>query len=123
MKSVDFLILGGGWTGLLVAKELASKFQSASIAVLEASSENNLGGLLKSEYIKGFTFDTGGPHILFSKNKEILSKISDILGKNVRQFERKAVVYYENKYVPYPFENGIYTLEPKKKGTNRFWNY
>ena len=115
MKSVDFLILGGGWTGLLVAKELASKFQSASIAVLEASSENNLGGLLKSEYIKGFTFDTGGPHILFSKNKEILSKISDILGKNIRQFERKAVVYYENKYVPYPFENGIYTLEPKKR--------
>jgi protoporphyrinogen oxidase len=39
--------------------------------------------------------------------------ITDILGANVRRLERKAVVYYENKYVPYPFENGIYVLEPE----------
>lgn len=115
MKSFDFLILGGGWAGLLIAKEVASKFRNASIAVLESSSEDNLGGLLRSEYIDGFTFDTGGPHILFSKNKEILRIITDILGTNIRQFERNATVYYENKYVPYPFENGIYVLDPIKR--------
>ena len=115
MKSVDYLILGGGWAGLLIANEIASKFRGSSITVLESSSDNNLGGLLRSEYIDGFTFDTGGPHILFSKNKEILGMITDILGANVRRLERKAVVYYENKYVPYPFENGIYVLDPKKR--------
>lgn len=115
MKSFDFLILGGGWAGLLVAKEVAKRFPSTSIAVLESSSDNNLGGLLRSEYIDGFTFDTGGPHILFSKNKEILGMITDILGTNIRQFERNATVYYDNKYVPYPFENGIYVLDPIKR--------
>ena len=112
-KVYDFAILGGGWAGLLCGYEAAKKFPDSNITILEASDDNNLGGLLKSEYIQGFTFDTGGPHILFSKNKGILGKILGFLGDNVQKIERHSYVYYNDKYVPYPFENGIYVLEPE----------
>ena len=98
---------------MLLGYELANKFPKASITILEASSDNDLGGLLKSENVQGFLFDTGGPHILFSRNKVILRKIVGFLDDNVREIERNAYIYYEDKYVPYPFENGIYILDPK----------
>lgn len=112
-KVYDFAILGGGWAGLLCGYELINKFPDSTITILEAANANNLGGLLRSENIQGFTFDTGGPHILFSKNEDILYKIIGFLGDNIQKFERKAYVYYNGKYVPYPFENGIYVLEPE----------
>lgn len=115
MKDIDFAILGGGWAGLLCAYELARKFPDCNIAVFEANQEEKLGGLLRTEIIDGFTFDTGGPHILFSKNKEILQKIAGFLGDNITRIERKAFVSYRNKYVPYPFENGIYVLDPESR--------
>ena len=115
LKNLDFAILGGGWAGLLCAYELAMKFPHCKITVYEAAPEDSLGGLLRTEVIDGFTFDTGGPHILFSKNKEILQSIVGFLGDNVTQIERNAYVFYREKYVPYPFENGIYILDPETR--------
>ncbi len=113
MKDIDFAILGGGWAGLLCAYELARKYPSCNITVYEAMREESLGGLLRTESINGFTFDTGGPHILFSKNKEILQKIVGFLGDNVTRIERNAYISFGDKCVPYPFENGIYVLDPE----------
>ncbi len=115
MDSVDYTIIGGGWTGLLCGYELAKNYPGIQIRILEKSDSNNLGGLLHSEVIDGFTFDTGGPHILFSRDKEILNKILSFLGNNVQKIERNAVIYYKGKYVPYPFENGIYVLDPEER--------
>jgi protoporphyrinogen oxidase len=106
-------VLGGGWSGILSAFELRNKYPSASITILESSESNELGGLLKSVNINGFTYDCGGPHILFSKHKEILDKIVNFLGDNVRRVERKAYIYYKDQKIPYPFENGMYMLKPE----------
>lgn len=115
MIDTDFTVLGGGWAGLLYAHELKLKFPNKRVTVLERSSEGSLGGLLRSEEIGGFVFDIGGPHILFSKNREVLNKIVSLLQDDVRKIERKAFVDYKGTLVPYPFENGIYVLPPEER--------
>lgn len=117
MIETDFTILGGGWAGLLYARELKKKFPTKVVKVLEKSTKDKLGGLLRSEEIDGFTFDIGGPHILFSKNKEILDKIISLLWDDVIKVERKAYVDYKGSLVPYPFENGIYVLPPEERAS------
>lgn len=115
MHLSDICVLGGGWAGLVSAFELKSKYPYAKITVLEASEGNNLGGLLRSVNIDNFTFDTGGPHILFSRSEDILHKIISFLGDNVRRVERKAYIYYDGRKIPYPFENGMYALPPETR--------
>lgn len=104
-------ILGGGWAGLLCAYELKKMDPTAEIHILEKSAPGELGGLLRSVTVDGFTYDIGGPHILFSRNREILKQILEILGTNWKQLERKNFIHFENKLIQYPFENGIFALE------------
>ena len=111
----DFAVIGGGWAGLLSANELKNKFPNSKIIVLEACMEHKLGGLLHSEKVNGLTFDTGGPHILFSRNKEILEKNLSYLGNNVYSKQRKGAIFFENAFIDYPFENGIFSLEPERR--------
>ena len=115
MESAEYTVLGGGWASLLRGYELAIKFPNSKIDILEKSGVGNLGGLLHSEIINGFTFDTGGPHILFSKNQKILDKIVNFLDGNVRKLERNAFVHFREAYVPYPFENGMYVLDRESR--------
>ena len=112
MAIYNEIILGGGWTGLLYGEKELSIYKNG-IAIIEKNAKDQIGGLLKSEIIQGCTFDTAGPHILFSKDTTILSKILKILGDNVSKRERNNYVLYDGKFIPYPFENGIYILDPE----------
>lgn len=112
---MTFGIIGGGWAGLLSALELKKTNPKLKIEVLEKESEKNFGGLLRSETIDGFTYDIGGPHILFSKNKEILNSVLEILEENWKLMERKNFIHFDGKILPYPFENGIYMLPPSDR--------
>lgn len=108
----DVAILGGGWAGLLAAREINRTSPETSIVVLEKDPRDKAGGLLRSETIDGFTFDCGGPHILFSKFPETLAEVREILGTNVVELPRRNYVSFDNQLIPYPFENGIYLLPP-----------
>jgi protoporphyrinogen oxidase len=114
VKTYDEVILGGGWAGLLYAN-MKMQEHDYKIAVIEKESENKKGGLLRSEIIDGLTFDIAGPHLLFSKNMEILSSILKLLGNNISKRKRNNYILYDNKFIPYPFENGIYQLNPEKR--------
>jgi len=114
MNFSDETILGAGWAGLLYAKQELKKGVK-NLSLIEADKKGNFGGLLKSQVINGFTFDIGGPHLLFSKDKTILSEIIKFLGDNCSLRARNNFVYYNDQFIPYPFENGIYKLSADKR--------
>ena len=55
----------------MVGLVVASQCRRHQCEVLE--SDAMVGGHCRSLVAEGFTFDLGGPHILFSRNKEILA--------------------------------------------------
>lgn len=106
MKTV---ILGGGLTGITLARLLHES--GAPVQVLEA--EETTGGLCRSRKEGGFTFDTGGSHIIFSRDADALRFLHSALGENVEKRDRDTRILYKGALVRYPFENGLYQL-PKE---------
>ncbi len=111
----DITILGGGWAGLSSAYHMKRLRPELDIQILESRGEEDRGGLLRSEIQDGFTFDIAGPHILFSRNRETLKEIVTFLGDNVKKHKRNSHIIFDGKYVPYPFENGIYKLNSERR--------
>ena len=114
MKDYNTSILGGGWAGMILAKKLIEG-NDRGIAIIEATNSTEIGGLLRSEMIKGFTFDCGGPHLLFSKDENVLGEINEILKEKSLRRSRSNFVFFKNQYSQYPFENRRYQLPPEKK--------
>ncbi|HIQ28498.1 MAG TPA: FAD-dependent oxidoreductase, partial [Sulfurovum sp.] len=102
-------ILGGGLSGLSIGYFLNQK--NHNFLILEKESE--CGGLMRSVNVEGFTFDVGGSHIIFSKDKEILNFMVSLLKDNVVKNRRNTKILYKGRYVKYPFENGLADL-PKQ---------
>jgi protoporphyrinogen oxidase len=102
-------ILGGGLTGLTIAANLDSRFE---VRVLEK--EPDCGGLCKSIEQDGFTFDSGGAHIIFSKNQRYMDYVGTLLDGNCARGRRNNKVLYKSSYVKYPFENGLHDLPSKQ---------
>jgi protoporphyrinogen oxidase len=98
-------ILGGGLAGLTVAAHLEQDCE-----ILEA--DERPGGHCQSVQEAGFTYDAGGPHIMFSRNQQTLDFMVSLLGDNVHRGRRNNKIFYNGRYVKYPFENGLYDLAP-----------
>lgn len=107
MKTVIF---GGGLTGLTLDYLLSQK--GIDVEVLEK--EKEFGGLMRTLSDDGFVFDYGGSHVIFSKNKEPINFVLNLLGNNKAAHRRKTKVLYKCSYVKYPFENGLADL-PKQE--------
>lgn len=101
-------ILGGGLTGLVLAYHLKDKAE-----VLEK--EKECGGLCRSLKEDGFTFDYGGAHIIFSKDKKPVNFMRKVLGPNCRTGRRENKIFYKGIFVKYPFENGLFDLPPQDR--------
>ncbi len=99
-------ILGGGLSGLTLARLLHEKGEK--VIVLEA--EQRVGGLCRSRKERGFTFDTGGSHIIFSRDEEVLAFMRRMIRGNEHRNNRNTKIFYKGRYVKYPFENGLYDL-------------
>jgi len=99
-------VLGCGYAGLLVAIKAKRSNSSAEVLCID---RDFAGGLLRSVALNGFVFDVGGSHVVFSKRREIVEGILSSGGEWVRR-ERLAYVYMDGRFIPYPFENGIYVL-------------
>lgn len=99
-------ILGGGISGIALAAHLGP-----DVDVLEKGSR--IGGLCGTIVENGFTFDAAGPHIMFSKNKDVLNLMVSVLGDNVHQKRRDNKIVYKGRLVKYPFENDLSALPPE----------
>jgi len=99
-------ILGGGLSGLTLGFHLKKDFE-----ILEKNSE--CGGLCRSLTEKGFTFDYGGSHVIFTKDKEVFELYKKLLRGNWVKRKRNSKILFKGKYVKYPFENGLSDL-PKQ---------
>ncbi|MEM2130551.1 MAG: FAD-dependent oxidoreductase [Candidatus Bathyarchaeia archaeon] len=103
-------ILGGGLTGLTLGYLMKQKDQD--IEILEKEPE--CGGLMRTLEYEGFTFDYCGSHIIFSKNKEVLEFMLNLLGKNRVRNRRNTKIIYKGRLVKYPFENGLSDLSKEE---------
>ncbi|HIH26702.1 MAG TPA: NAD(P)-binding protein [Methanoregulaceae archaeon] len=101
--AVKTAILGGGLSGLTLAHILAGRGED--VLVLEA--EEAIGGLCRSRTGDGFCFDTGGSHIIFSRDSEVLGFMLSVLGENRAERKRNTKIFYKDRFVKYPFENGL----------------
>lgn len=99
-------ILGGGISGIALAAQL-----DEDVDILEKSART--GGLCGTIVEDGFTFDAAGPHIMFSKNKEVLNLMIEVLDGNVHQNRRENRIYFKGRLVKYPFENDLASLPPQ----------
>lgn len=101
-------ILGGGLAGIGIAAHLERECE-----VLEKDSRG--GGHCQTVQEQGFTYDAGGPHIIFSRNREMVDYMVSLLAGNVHQARRNNKIFYSGRYVKYPFENGLFDLEPQDR--------
>jgi protoporphyrinogen oxidase len=104
---VKIAILGGGLTGITLARLYQQK--GYEVVVLEKEAE--YGGLCRSWIEQGFTFDTGGSHIIFSRDTEVLSFMHHMLEDNREMRKRNTKIFHREKYIKYPFENGLHELD------------
>lgn len=105
-KNTKVGILGGGLTGLTISANLRLANE-----VLEK--ENICGGLCRSYQAKGFTFDFGGSHIIYSKNIPALDCILGALAGNYSRQKLSNKIYFKERFINYPFENSLHELDEK----------
>jgi len=99
-------ILGAGLTGLTLGYLLSQK--GITFDILEKEAE--CGGLMRTLQKQGFTFDYGGSHIIFSRDKEVLELMLNLIHHNKIKNRRNTKILYKGSYVKYPFENGLSDL-------------
>lgn len=98
-KSFDFIVLGGGVSGLGFAKRVSD--HGKSVLVLEK--EAVIGGLSRSLHHKGFYLDFCA-HRFHSKNKKLMNEILTLPGLTMNRHVKKSRSYMFGKYLKYPFE-------------------
>lgn len=99
-------ILGGGLSAISLAYFLQEDGQIEEITILEK--EDDIGGLCRSIHKDGYTYDIG-PHILFSKDKEMLNLMLEVTSET-NKLRRSNQIIHKGKYVQYPFENDLSKL-------------
>lgn len=95
-------ILGGGIAALSLAH-----FLDEDAVIFEK--EMTLGGLCRSFDFYGVPFDVG-PHIVFSKNTDVLNFHNSLT--EMGTFDRLNKILIGKNFVKYPLENNLYQLNP-----------
>ena len=104
---MNYTILGGGLSAISLAYFLQKNKNIDEIHIFEK--DEVLGGICRTYEKNGMEYDVG-PHIIFSKDKEILDLMNHLLGENNEQHRRSNRILHKKRFVQYPFENDLSKL-------------
>jgi len=96
-------IIGAGLAGLSTAYHL----KDAEYVIFEK--EEEAGGLCRSIKADGFTFDYTG-HFLHTRHPYAEKLAEEILPGGFNRIQRRAFIYLQGRYIPYPFQAHTYSL-------------
>ncbi len=101
------VIIGAGLTGISTAYHLEQAgFTDYKLYEKEATA----GGLCRSIYQDGFTFDYTG-HLLHSNNPYFTTFLHETIGIDTfNTVNRKSFIYSHNTYTHFPFQSNLYGL-------------
>lgn len=99
MEHYDYVVLGGGVSGLGFAKRMSEN--GKKVLVLEK--ENIVGGLSRSIEHNGFYLDFCA-HRFHTNNKDLLNEVLSLPGLSMERHIKKSRIYMFNKWLKYPFE-------------------
>ncbi|MDR2427092.1 MAG: NAD(P)-binding protein [Endomicrobium sp.] len=104
MKNI--IIIGAGISGLS-----AAYFLKKPCIVLEKN--QTAGGVCRSFYKNGFTFDCSG-HFIHIKDKKIKTFVKKMTG-GIDKIVRNSSIFINETFVPFPFQANLYYLDEKTK--------
>jgi protoporphyrinogen oxidase len=109
----DYLIIGGGISGVAMAR-LLQQAGVKSMWVLEGASEP--GGLCRTKKINGHILDIGGGHFLCTKHQEVYDFVfSHILKSSFNFFSRVSKIILAGMEVDYPLETNLWQMPLKQQ--------
>jgi len=107
IKDVDYLIVGGGITGLSTALFLKDK------SYLLIEKDSSLGGYCKTIIRNGFVWDYSG-HYFHFRNNEIKNILISHLDDEIFEVQKKSQIYYKGLIIDFPFQDNIHQLAKKE---------
>lgn len=104
----DYIIIGGGVTGITLCKKLRERGID-NILVLEKADEP--GGLCRTKEIDGHILDIGGGHFFHTKHQEIFDYVFKYLPKNeFNYYKRVSKIEMGKTTIDYPIESNVWQL-------------
>lgn len=105
MKKIEYLIVGGGISGLSFAARLPN---GAEYLIVEA--EDELGGYCRTVKREGFTWDYSG-HFFHFRRPEIEAYLRERMeGEEILSVARKSAIHYGDRLIDFPFQKNIHQL-------------
>lgn len=113
IKKYDFLIVGAGFAGSVMAERIANKLNKK---ILIIDKRPHVGGNCHDTLDKtGILVQQYGPHIFHTKNKQVFKYLSQFTKWN--NYKHKVIALYKNSYYPIPINldtiNKFYGLKLK----------
>ena len=103
-------VIGAGPCGLGCCREL-DRLRHDNWTVYEQS--DHVGGHASTHVDPhGFTWDEGG-HVVFSHYGEFDRLLKEAMGHDVYHHERSSYIRFDDRWVPYPFQNNLRHLPPE----------
>lgn len=106
------VILGGGLSAVSLAYNIMDRSNIDEIIIIEK--EDKLGGLCRSYKMDNVVYDVG-PHIIFSKDEQVLEHMKTMLKDNIHMKRRSNQIIHKGTLIQYPFENDLSKLNDKDK--------